>query len=66
MLGPYSEKDDMKTEHNEINGYQEILERKESDLVNILRKRDGIVLRRARTKWMRFSMRRSEIWRFET
>ena len=47
MLGPYSEKDDMKTEHNEINGYQEILERKESDLVNILRKRDGIVIEKS-------------------
>ena len=47
MLGPYSEKDDMKTEHNEINGFQEILERKESDLVNILRKRDGIVIEKS-------------------
>jgi len=37
----------MKTEHNEINGFQEILERKESDLVNILRKRDGIVIEKS-------------------
>jgi DnaK suppressor protein len=34
----------MKAGHNEMNGFQEILERKEADLLHLLRKRDGIVI----------------------
>jgi DnaK suppressor protein len=37
----------MKTGHNEMNGFQEILERKEADLAHLLRKRDGIVIEKS-------------------
>jgi len=37
----------MKTAHNETNGFQAILEGKESDLLHILRKRDGIVIEKS-------------------
>jgi DnaK suppressor protein len=37
----------MKTEHNEMNGFQEVLERKEADLVHILRRRDGIAIEKS-------------------
>ena len=37
----------MKTGHSEIGGFQEILERKEADLVHILRRRDGIVIEKS-------------------
>ncbi len=37
----------MQTEHNEMNAFQEILERKEADLVHILRRRDGIVIEKS-------------------
>jgi DnaK suppressor protein len=37
----------MKTGHNEMNGFQEILERKEADLAHLLRRRDGIVIEKS-------------------
>jgi DnaK suppressor protein len=37
----------MKTEHNEMNAFQEILERKEADLAHVLRRRDGIVIEKS-------------------
>jgi len=37
----------IKTAHNEMNGFQELLERKEADLVHILRRRDGIVIEKS-------------------
>ena len=37
----------MKAGHNEMNGFQEILERKEADLLHLLRKRDGIVIEKS-------------------
>jgi len=38
---------DMKTVHSTINGFQEVLERKESELVQVLRKRDGIAIEKS-------------------
>jgi len=37
----------MKTALKEIHGFQEILERKESDLVSLLRRRDGIAIEKS-------------------
>jgi DnaK suppressor protein len=37
----------MKTEHNEMSAFQEILERKEADLAHVLRRRDGIVIEKS-------------------
>ncbi len=37
----------MKTGHSEKKGFQEILERKEADLVHILRRRDGIAIEKS-------------------
>jgi DnaK suppressor protein len=37
----------MKTGQSEMNGFQEILERKEAELVHILRRRDGIVIEKS-------------------
>ena len=37
----------MKTAPREMNGFQEILERKEADLVRILRSRDGIAIEKS-------------------
>src|SRR5271154_272496 len=37
----------MKTEHNEMSAFQEILERKEADLAHVLRKRDGITIEKS-------------------
>jgi DnaK suppressor protein len=38
---------DMKTGNGEMSGFQEILERKEADLVGVLRSRDGIVIEKS-------------------
>jgi DnaK suppressor protein len=38
---------DMKTVHSTINGFQAVLERKESELVQILRKRDAIAIEKS-------------------
>ena len=37
----------MKTQHNEINGFQELLERKQADLLSVLRNRDGIAIEKS-------------------
>ena len=37
----------IKTAHNEMNGFQEILERKEAELVRVLRSRDGIAIEKS-------------------
>jgi hypothetical protein len=37
----------MKTGHNEIFWFQEILERKEAELVRVLRSRDGIAIEKS-------------------
>ena len=37
----------MKTAHSEINGFHEVLERKEAELVQVLRKRDGIAIEKS-------------------
>jgi DnaK suppressor protein len=37
----------MKTALSEMNGFQEILERKESELVSVLRRRDGIAIEKS-------------------
>ena len=37
----------MKTARREMNGFQEILERKESELVSVLRRRDGIAIEKS-------------------
>ena len=37
----------MNTEHTEMTGFQEILERKEAELVLVLRKRDGIAIEKS-------------------
>jgi DnaK suppressor protein len=37
----------MKTAHTEMGGFQEILERKEAELVQVLRKRDDIAIERS-------------------
>lgn len=34
----------MKIVHNAINGFQQVLERKESEVVQVLRKRDGMAI----------------------
>jgi hypothetical protein len=34
----------MEIVHNAINGFQEVFERKESEVVQVLRKRDGIAM----------------------
>jgi DnaK suppressor protein len=38
---------DMKTVHRTINGFQQALERKECELVQVLRKRDGIAIEKS-------------------
>ena len=38
---------EMKTQHNEINGFQELLERKQADLLSVLRNRDGIAIEKS-------------------
>jgi len=37
----------MKTGHNEMNGFQEILERKVADLLHTVRRRDGIIIEKS-------------------
>ena len=37
----------MKTAQTEMDGFQEILERKEAELVRVLRKRDGIAIEKS-------------------
>jgi DnaK suppressor protein len=37
----------MKTAHSVVNGFQEVLERKESEVVSALRKRDGIAIEKS-------------------
>ena len=37
----------MKTAHTEMGGFQEILERKEAELVRVLRRRDGIAIEKS-------------------
>lgn len=37
----------MKTKHSGMGGFQEILERKKAELVQVLRKRDGIAIERS-------------------
>jgi DnaK suppressor protein len=37
----------MKTVHSAVNGFQEILERQESELAQVLRKRDGIAIEKS-------------------
>jgi DnaK suppressor protein len=37
----------MKIVHTEVGGFQEILERKEAELVQVLRKRDGIAIEKS-------------------
>ncbi len=37
----------MKTAHTEKGGFQEVLERKEADLVQVLRKREGIAIEKS-------------------
>jgi DnaK suppressor protein len=37
----------MKTSQNEISAFQEILERKESELIHVLRRRDGIAIEKS-------------------
>jgi DnaK suppressor protein len=37
----------MKTRHSEMSGFQEILERKEAELVHVLRRRDGIAIEKS-------------------
>jgi DnaK suppressor protein len=38
---------DVKIAHSELNGFQEVLERKEAELVQVLRKRDGIAIEKS-------------------
>jgi DnaK suppressor protein len=37
----------MTTVHSAVNGFQEVLERKESELAQVLRKRDGIAIEKS-------------------
>jgi DnaK suppressor protein len=37
----------MKTAHTQLGGFQEILERKEAELVQVLRKRDGMAIEKS-------------------
>jgi DnaK suppressor protein len=37
----------MKTAHSKTNGFQEVLERQEAELVQVLRKRDGIAIQKS-------------------
>jgi hypothetical protein len=48
IFRPYGLKGmDMKTAHSAINGFQEVLERQEADLVRVLRKRDNIAIEKS-------------------
>ena len=48
IFRPYGLKGmDMKTAHSAINGFQEVLERQEADLVRVLRNRDGIAIEKS-------------------
>ena len=48
ILRPYGLKGmDMKTVHTAVNGFQAVLERKEAELVQVLRKRDGIAIEKS-------------------
>jgi DnaK suppressor protein len=38
---------EMKTVHSAVNGFQAVLERKESELVQVLRKREGIAIEKS-------------------
>jgi DnaK suppressor protein len=38
---------DMKTVHSAVNGFQAVLERKESELAQVVRKRDGIAIEKS-------------------
>jgi DnaK suppressor protein len=38
---------DMKTEHSAVNGFQAVLERQEAELVQVLRRRDGIAIEKS-------------------
>ena len=48
ILRPYGPKGmEMKTVHSAVNGFQAVLERKESELVQVLRKREGIAIEKS-------------------
>ena len=48
ILRPYGPKGmDMKTVHSTVNGFQAVLERKESELAHVVRKRDGIAIEKS-------------------
>jgi RNA polymerase-binding transcription factor len=48
ILRPYGLKGmDMRTAHSIINGFQEVLEREEAELVRVLRKRDGMAIEKS-------------------
>jgi len=49
ILRPYGPKGmDMKTVHSAVNGFQAVLERKESELAQVVRKRAGISIEKPR------------------
>jgi DnaK suppressor protein len=43
----YGERDGMKTAHTDMTGIQEVLERKEAELAQVLRTRDGIAIEKS-------------------
>ena len=48
ILRPYGLKGmDMKTVHTAVNGFQAVLERKEAELAQVVRKRDGIAIEKS-------------------
>ena len=48
ILRPYGPKGmDMKTVHSAVNGFQAVLERKETELAQVLRNRDGIAIEKS-------------------
>ena len=48
ILRPYGPKGmDMKTVHSAVNGFQAVLEKKESELARVVRKRDGIAMEKS-------------------
>ena len=56
----------MKTRHSEMNVFQEISNEKRPIWFIYCEDETASRSRRARTKWMRFSLRRRAIWQFET
>ena len=65
-IGGTRTKDDHKSAHTYMGGFQQILERKEAELVGHCESADGIAVEKSPDQMDEFSTRRNEIWRFET